>query len=286
MSRTKPFFINACFLAATLAAAGCAGKGRHQAFEPPADADPVVRARLIAKAEALSRDAQRYELAGKEEQAIATYRQAIATYSEIPVAWHNLGVLLAKQGRNLEAAEAYKTASELAPTEPVSLYNIGVLWEDLGYLDDAARWYDEALGRDPNYLPALRRSVLVDDLRNKLSQTTAERLKAAILMEREPWWINRFKRIQQRMNELDGKYFVPTRSGEPPIPPGSESGLLQVPDTGRDARPPQQPQPQVPPPQPAPLLQPQPGAPVSPAPPPPSDPDEPPLSPAEPFPSS
>jgi tetratricopeptide (TPR) repeat protein len=188
-----------------VAAAGAgACRTRQAPFEMPADASPEVRAAQVAKAESLSRDAQRLELAGKSDRAIDTYRAAIAEYREIPVAWHNLGVLLAKKGRNLEAAEAYKTASELSPTDPRPLYNLGTLWEDLGYLDDAARWYDEALQRDPNYLPALRRSVLVDDLRNRLNQTSAERLKAAILMEREPWWINRFKRIQQRMNEQPG----------------------------------------------------------------------------------
>lgn len=189
-----------CFAASVtlLGAGGCQNRNR---FEIPEDATPEARAAQISKADSLARDAQRQELAGKDDRAIALYRQALGEWRELPVAWHNLGVLLARKGKNLEAAEAYKTASELSPTDPISLYNLGTLWEELGYLDDAARWYDEALLRNQNYLPALRRSVLVDDLRNKLSQTTAERLKAAILMEREPWWINRFKRIQQRMNE-------------------------------------------------------------------------------------
>ena len=184
--------------AGLLTAGGCQNRNR---FEMPEDATLEARAARVARAESLARDAQRQELAGNDDRAIALYRQALSEWRELPVAWHNLGVLLARKGRNLEAAEAYMTASELSPSDPISLYNLGTLWEDLGYLDDAARWYDEALLRNQNYLPALRRSVLVDDLRSKLSQTTAERLKAAILMEREPWWINRFKRIQQRMNE-------------------------------------------------------------------------------------
>lgn len=194
---------------------GCANRNR---FEIPAEATPEARAAQMAKAESLARDAQRQELAGRDERAIALYRQALTEWRELPVAWHNLGVLLARQGKNLEAAEAYKTASELSPSDPISLYNLGTLWEELGYLDDAARWYDEALLRNQNYLPALRRSVLVDDLRNQLSQTTAERLKAAILMEREPWWINRFKRIQQRMNERP--LSTPTDHSPTPVPVG------------------------------------------------------------------
>jgi len=186
-------------LAAGLSA--CAHKSNQAALEPLPDSDPEVRGRMVARAESLARDAQRLELAGKVQPAIDKYKLAIAEYRELPVAWANLGVLLAKQDRNLDAAEAYKTASELSPTDPTALYNLGALWEKLGYLDDAARWYDESLLRDSHYQPALRRSILVDDLRNQLSQTTAERLKAAILMEREPWWVNRFKRIQQRMGD-------------------------------------------------------------------------------------
>lgn len=181
-----------------VAAPGCQNRS---AFQPPEPETAEARTASIAKAESLCRDAQRLELAGKDAQAIERYHAAIGEYRDMPVAWANIGVLLDKQGKNLDAAEAYKTASELAPTDPRPLYNLGTLWEKLGYLDDAARWYDESLQRDANFLPALRRSVLVDDQRNKLSQTTGERLKSAILMEREPWWINRFKRIQQRMNE-------------------------------------------------------------------------------------
>ncbi len=181
-------------------ASGCANRTR-QPLRVPESATPEARAAALAKAEDLARDAQRLELAGDKDQAIKKYGEAINTFHDLPVAWNNLGVLWADQGKNLEAAEAYKTASELSPTDPRPLKNLGALWEELGYLDDAARWYDEALRRDPNYLPALRRAILVDDLRNELSDTTAERLKAAIIMEREPWWIERFKRIQQQMNE-------------------------------------------------------------------------------------
>lgn len=184
------------------AAGGCANK-RRTAFEMPPDSTPEARAAQLDLAEKRARDAERLELTGETDAAINMYVSAIEAYNELPVAWHNLGVLYAKKGLNREAAEAYKTASELSPTDPRPLYNLGALWEELGYLNDAARWYDEALQRDPNYLPALRRSILVDDLRASLSQTTAERLKAAIILEREPWWINRFKRIQGRMTERD-----------------------------------------------------------------------------------
>ena len=126
--------------AGLLTAGGCQNRNR---FEMPEDATLEARAARVARAESLARDAQRQELAGNDDRAIALYRQALSEWRELPVAWHNLGVLLARKGRNLEAAEAYMTASELSPSDPISLYNLGTLWEDLGYLDDAARWYDE-----------------------------------------------------------------------------------------------------------------------------------------------
>jgi tetratricopeptide (TPR) repeat protein len=230
-------------LLAAMVAGGCTGK-KSSKFEMPPDRTPEARSAQVTKAESLARDAQRMELSGHPDEAIAKYSAAIEAYPELPVAWNNLGVLLAKRGKNLEAAEAYKTASELSPTDPTSLYNLGALWEQLGYLDDAARWYDESLQRDPNYLPALERSILVDDLRAKLSQTTADRLKAAILMERQPWWINRFKRIQQRMNErplertLDDHAGASHSMGSPAAVPPAVNPPVAPPATTPPATPP------------------------------------------------
>lgn len=219
MPNPTPRWTAAVILAASVIFSACAGCKSRRAFNIPEPETAEQRAAALARAESLAREAQHLELAGKEDKAVEKYVAAIGEYRDLPVAWANLGVLLDKQGKNLDAAEAYKTASELAPTDPRPLYNLGTLWEKLGYLDDAARWYDESLHRDPNYLPALRRSVLVDDLRNKLSQTTSERLKKAILLEREPWWINRFKRIQQRMDERPLSPSVPRGEAAVPVAP-------------------------------------------------------------------
>lgn len=156
----------------------------------------------LERATKLVRQAQRTELAGQEKKAIEQYRGAIAEYRELPVAWNNLGRLLMHDGQNLAAADAFKTASELSPTDPRPLHNLGTLWESLGYNDDAARWYDEALKRDENYLPALRRLVVVEEIRNKPTVRTLERIRTALLVERDPFWIDRMRRASMRFDQM------------------------------------------------------------------------------------
>lgn len=163
---------------------------------------PAQISAQIDRAAALVRDAQRSELAGREIEAIAKYQAAIAEYREMPVAWNNLGRLMMKQSNNLAAAEAFKTASELSPTDPRPMHNLGTLWESLGYLDDAARWYDEALKRDENYLPTLRRCVVVEEIRNRPDSTTLDRIRRGLLQEQDPWWKDRFMRARDRFEEL------------------------------------------------------------------------------------
>lgn len=182
--------------------AGC--KSTPRATTPAelgAETPEQIQAQL-ARATKLVRQAERTELAGQERIAIEQYRAAIAEYRELPVAWNNLGRLLMERGENLEAADAFKTASELSPTDPRPLHNLATLWESLGYYDDAARWYDEALKRDENYLPTLRRVVVVEEVRNKPTARTLERIRTALLLERDPFWIDRMRRASMRFDQM------------------------------------------------------------------------------------
>lgn len=186
-----------------LGACGAAGLGgcRTSASSQIAAVEQRNSAEQIQKAASLVRDAQRLELAKDTPGAIAKYKEAIETYNELPVAWNNLGRLLMQNGDNLMAAEAFKQASELSPSDPVPVHNLGALWESLGYLGDASKWYDQALQRDPQYLPSLRRFLLVKDLNSDRDAIVGDRLKTALLLETDPWWINRFKRMHQLYEE-------------------------------------------------------------------------------------
>ena len=167
----------------------------------PAMPEHMNEAAAIAKAQDLVRSAQRLEQSDKENEAMLKYQEAIRTYRELPVAWNNLGRLKMRAGDNLAASEAFKQATDLSPSDPVAPYNLGQLWESLNYPEDASRWYTESLSRDPNYLPALRRSVLVDMIRNMGDERTSDRLKRALLQETDPAWKERLLREEIRLRE-------------------------------------------------------------------------------------
>ena len=168
----------------------------------PAAETPQQISAQIDKAASLVRDAQRLENIGSDRQAADKYREAIGVYRELPVAWNNLGRLMMRDSNNLAAAEAFKTAAELSPTDPRPVHNLGTLWESLGYMDDAARWYGEALSRDDSYLPSLRRVAIVEEIRNKPDSTTLERIRRALLIEQDPWWRDKFRRDKLRFEDL------------------------------------------------------------------------------------
>lgn len=202
---------------------GCASRGNIGDSTPPDRSEEVRR---IDEAAAMVREAQRYEVAEKPDIALEKYRKAIETYRELPVAWNNMGTLLMARGEHMAAAEAFQTASELTPTDPRPMHNLGTIWEKLGYLDDAAKWYDKALERDETYLPSLRRRVLIDQLLDRVDDRSFERCRKALLLEKDPWWIDRLKRANMKMQESARSSEAGTGTGTgsaatayPPIPP-------------------------------------------------------------------
>jgi tetratricopeptide (TPR) repeat protein len=167
------------------------------------EADIALKRR---KSLSLTEEGQRFERAGRYTQAEMKYREAIETYREMPPAWNSLGQMLDRKGDKLAAAEAFKTASELEPRDPVALTNLGVLWESIGYIEDAKRWYEEALKRDENHLPALRRLLVVEKARNHPDALTLEHIRRALLIERDPWWSEQFQRMRNQFEQMLADY--------------------------------------------------------------------------------
>ncbi len=179
---------------------GCHAGGR--AGPDPAD----IRAQEeAARREALKlwREGLAFEQDDRPDRAIISYQKAIAAYRDIPMPWNNLGVLLmAKGGENhIAAANAFMTAAELAPADPVPYYNLGTLWEKTAHLDDAQKFYLRALDREPNHLPSLRRSILLDSLRGQGDEDTLERIRRAMVIESDPWWNERLRREEIRVQQ-------------------------------------------------------------------------------------
>ena len=205
MHRTK------ILLALSLAAAlpGC-GKS----WQPPGEPTVAISPRADAtRANEFFREAENMERAGRPDEAIDLYRQAINAHPDFAAAWHNLGVLLLERGDGIEAATAFRTAADLDPRDPRPLYNLGVLWQRRRYLDDAARYYEEALERDPSHLESLRYSIYLDVIRDVADEKTEERLRRALLIETDP----KFKEWMQRQQLLvSSKLSAKNRPGSTP----------------------------------------------------------------------
>ncbi len=198
--------IGACIVCASAGAlAGCGSSGRST---PSLVAPATMGASAAGISTAFDRAvaAQKAESAGRRDEAIALYREALKEYREFPAAWNNLGVILMDSERYLEAAECFAAASDLAPRDPRPAYNTGLSWDRAGYVNEAMEHYRESLARDGRYLPALRGSIRAERLMGKASSDTLERIRAALLLEQEEQWREWLELQRLRVEaELSGK---------------------------------------------------------------------------------
>lgn len=182
-------------LSACLAGPGCAGPGSAQQSREIRLEDQSAK---IAQARRIALSAQDAETPG---EAIDAYRSALDAYNGLGPVWNNLGVVLLDEGRYLEAAESFASASERSPTDPRPLYNLGLTWERAGYLEDALTFYGQALNRDPRYLPALRGAIRTERYLGLATEQTLDRLRRALLLEQDPRWRAWFQRQRPSVEE-------------------------------------------------------------------------------------
>jgi hypothetical protein len=126
----------------------------HEINSYNTDAVPVVAANQRTsdpdRAKVLNKQGERAYHAGRLDEAIATYRQAIDADPGYGQAYSNLGLAYQKAGRDAEAIWADRKAIALAsgPTAALvragSNYNIGRLYEAAGQFADAQRYYEFA----------------------------------------------------------------------------------------------------------------------------------------------
>lgn len=182
-------------LAALLASAGCSKK--ISVGLPPGLAED--EARRLALARELAAEAQRTKDPSK---AAEKYKDAVREYREFPSAWTNLGVLMMNDQQYLQAAEAFSTAAELDANDPRPLYNLGLLYDRRGYLREARGYYEKALERDDNFLPALRGVIRADSLLSEGSAQTLRWLERALMLERDRKWQEWMRLQRARIESL------------------------------------------------------------------------------------
>jgi tetratricopeptide (TPR) repeat protein len=86
---------------------------------------------------------------GKNEEAIDSYKQAIALAPDQIFAWNNLGNLCLKIDRGHEAMIAFQKAIEHNSADPVAWNGMGDVYSRSGYVDDAIAAYRKSIDLAP-----------------------------------------------------------------------------------------------------------------------------------------
>jgi tetratricopeptide (TPR) repeat protein len=92
--------------------------------------------------------------AGKLEEAMAHFEEALRIQADYPEAHCNLGVVLQKLGKVTEAKEQYEEAVRVKPDYAEAHYNLGSTLFVLGKITEAIQEYEQAIRIRPDYVAA------------------------------------------------------------------------------------------------------------------------------------
>ncbi len=183
-----------------LSLTGCASAPRDDGISTTGALSDIEARR--AEARAAFSTAEQARTAGNTEQAIEAYEQAVALDSTLAEAWNNLGVLRLEQGTYLEAADAFRRAlATAAPEDPRPARNLGYTYAQAGWAEEALKHYETALDRSPNDLGALRGAVRVTRELNIASPTALDRVRNALLVDRDEAWRRVYFSEESRIRE-------------------------------------------------------------------------------------
>jgi tetratricopeptide (TPR) repeat protein len=87
-------------------------------------------------------------------QSIEYYRRVVEAKPDYIDAWLNLGCLLIEGAQYLEAYAVHQEALIRCPASPILCFNFGIVCEELEYLDEALRYYKQAIVLDPAFADA------------------------------------------------------------------------------------------------------------------------------------
>jgi len=75
--------------------------------------------------------------AGQIDEAVASYRQALALNEKMAMAWNGLAMALAKAGDLDAALDAARRYAELDPDEPLAHTSLSMLYQQKGMIPEA-----------------------------------------------------------------------------------------------------------------------------------------------------
>lgn len=97
-----------------------------------------------------------YILTGRFKKALALLKPLSQLERNNPMVWTNLGAaylgnpVLAKDEDQKQAIAAFETALRIRPAVPSVAYNIGLIYRDRNEIDEARKWFRQALKDNPN----------------------------------------------------------------------------------------------------------------------------------------
>jgi uncharacterized protein (TIGR02466 family) len=113
----------------------------------------------------------------KFEQAMTTYRSALALDSGIAEIHFNLGSVYSNLGRLDEAISCYRKAVALKPNLAVAWFNLGIALQQQGKLEEAVAAYRRAIAAEPGFYEAYGNLGTVLQRQGKLVDAVACYLK-------------------------------------------------------------------------------------------------------------
>jgi protein O-GlcNAc transferase len=96
-----------------------------------------------------------HHAAGRLDDAISAYRQAIDIEPAYADAFNNMGNAFKDKGQIADAISAYQRAIELNPRYAEAFFNMGIAFKSLGNLNDEISAYREAIAINPAFPEAL-----------------------------------------------------------------------------------------------------------------------------------
>jgi len=88
---------------------------------------------------------------GFSDEAISTYRQAIALKPDYAEAYYNMGIALKAKGQFDDAIKSYRQAIAIKPDYAETYNNMGNVLSDKGQWDDAIKAYRQAIAIKPDF---------------------------------------------------------------------------------------------------------------------------------------
>jgi tetratricopeptide (TPR) repeat protein len=98
---------------------------------------------------------------GRNEEGIASCREALRIKPDYTDAWNNIGAAYVNLGRNKEGIASFREALRINPDHPGIWYNFGLAYFNLGRYEEAIASYRQALRINPDYADAWNNLGLV-----------------------------------------------------------------------------------------------------------------------------